>query len=136
MNEITVSEFTKLFFWHGTKFWLICWHTILVNNDWNNNIILKKILELCWIIRKDLPSEIFDYHNPEHIKEILSIITNNKWDIIDIDLNKIWIVEFRKLYFWYWTKFWKISGNTLLTKFWQGINNKTLNVMLNSYWIL
>ncbi len=134
LRTIWVWRFSKLYFWYNTKFWQSGWSTLLRGNWWLNSIALKKILSFIWIDRPDLVSEKIDYSNPDHIKEILWSITNKAWNKIDTNFSIKLITNFNKLYFWYNTKFWKISWSALLKNFWPR-NQEWLKKMLDFWWI-
>lgn len=50
LKATNVSEFRDLYFWYWTKYWMISWRTLLIDNWWHNNRALKKILKLWWIL--------------------------------------------------------------------------------------
>ncbi len=134
LKTILVGDFIELYYWSWTEFWIVRWSIILKNNLWINRISLKKILEDIWISRPDLPSKELDYRNPEHIKIVLSSITDKDWNKVEIDLKTIWMRDFSKLDFWYWTEFWKVTWFTILDRnLW--VNCISLKNILESIWI-
>ncbi len=135
MNIIWVRDFHTLYFWHWTIFWSVTWATILLNNWWQNNISLKKVLEIVWISRPDLPSSKLDYKNPEHIIILLSSIIDRDWNKLELDLKTIWCDSFSHIYFWYWTIFWSVVWATILKNNWWW-SNISLKRILESVWIL
>ncbi len=133
-NKISLIEFSKLNLWHWTEFWKIKWITLLINVWWENNITLRNILSMNWVERKDLPSETIDYNNESHIKTILSSITDKYWDKLEVDLKTIWLENFKKLYFGYNTRFWKINWYWVLRASWWEAT-KVLKKVLEKWWI-
>lgn len=133
-KSIWLEKFKKLYFWYSTKFWKLMWYTILNNSWWENTKVLKKILELWWIKRLDLAHEDIKFNNPEHIKEVLSIPTDREWRAVKINLNTIRMKEFSNLYFWYGTRFWLVTWQSLLIKNWK-VNNQTVRKVLKLIWI-
>ena len=134
LRTIWVEEFSKLYFWYWTVFWSVRWVTILINSWWIDSIFLRKILDNLWIPRPDLPSEELDYGNSEHLKILLSKITDKHWDNSPTDLSTIWIEEFSNLYFWHWTVFWSVRWATILINIWW-IRTIYLKRILENVWI-
>ncbi len=134
LRNILTSNFSRLYFWDWTVFWRLLWQSILVKTWWRNRIYLKKLLEVWWISRPDLPSMELDCKNPKHIKKLLSKITDKYWNKIDVNLKAIWVKSFERLYFWYWTEFWMLSWQTLLKNNWLK-SSKALKNILESSWI-
>lgn len=122
---ITIKDFKKLYFWYWTKYWMISW-TKLMNKWWT----MRSMLELIWIKRLKLPLENIDINNVAHLRELLSVITDEEWIIQKINLLNINLSWFVLLYFWYWTKFWYIRWYNLLYAFWWKYNK---NIMLKLF---
>ncbi len=69
-----------------------------------------------------------------YYKTIFSSITDKDWNPINIDLKKVWMKEFRKIYFWIWTKFLRIWWFTLLKNNWWN-SLIALKKVLSLWWI-
>lgn len=126
---IHVTQFSKLYFGYGTKYGITTGRTILSNNWWPTNIALRKVLKIMWVERNDLPKNDINFWNNEHITEILKHITNKDWNKIDVDLKTVSVDDFSRLYFWYWTRFWRIYWKTLLRNNWWE-NRKSLEKII------
>jgi hypothetical protein len=106
-----------------------------VNYLWiNSKFTFNKVLQIWWIERPDLPDEEMDYANSEHTQEIFKVITDENWNKKNVNLETIWVFAFSQLYFWIWTRFWRIWWYTLLRHNWL-VNLNTLKKVLALWWI-
>ncbi len=130
LKTISMTKFSKLYFWYGGKYWYVYWEKLLTKLWWINNKTLKKLLRKVWIDRKDIGIEKIDYNNKEHIKELLLNSTDKDWNQLNIDYTDINLKDFKSLYMWYATKFWIIWAQTMLMQtLWP--NNKSLQKILS-----
>ncbi len=93
----------------------------------NLEVLLNSDFSLDWI-------NSVDFKDPEHIKILLSNITDKNWNKLEIDLKTVWITYFKELFFWYWTVFWIVKWAKLLTKSWWQ-NNIILKKILKTWWV-
>ncbi len=130
LKTISMTKFSKLYFWYGSKYWYVYWEKILTKLWWINNKIFKKLLRKIWIDRKDIGIVKIDYNNREHIKELLLSSTDKDWNQVNVDYTDINLTDFKSLYMWYATKFWIIWAQTMLTQtLWP--NTKSLQKILS-----
>lgn len=133
LEKIWVKKFGQLAFWDW-EIWKLYWKTLLNKVGDFSSKWLKQVLSLWWIERPDLPSEDINYENKEHLKKVLSVITDKDWNSLNINLEKISTIWFKESFFWYWTNFWLISWFILLkNSFW--LNSKWLKQLLAFSWI-
>lgn len=127
---IRYKDFLKLYFWEWTWYPRTSWKSLtrqyfLSNNEWR-----YKLLEVWWIKREDFSNVIINYSSRIIIKVLLDVVRNNLWKKVwHNDFNVIWVREFSRLYFWFWTKYWKITWKELIEKVW------SLEMVLELYWI-
>jgi hypothetical protein len=105
---------------------------VIYNKNYSNN--LKKLLAININEHKEIKSKKLDYKDKNNIIELLNNVTDEEWKKIEIDLTNIWLEGFKKLNFWDWTRYRKISWSGLLQNNWWE-NSIALKKILELWWI-
>jgi len=75
-----------------------------------------------------------DYKNSEHVEKILSSVTDEYWNPLSVDLEKIWVMDFYDYYFWYDTEYGMVKWQTFLRNYWWR-TYVALWKLLKSWWV-